>query len=89
MLLLQRSQKHYEIGLLYRYLGKWKEKVIRVETLEQRAELFSKEADFRVLFRSWRQWKLNTALLHKSQIMSRRIEHRIVASALTRWKARM
>ena len=89
MLLLQRAQKHYEIGLLYRYLGKWKEKVIRVESLEQHAEMFLKEADFTVLDRFWRQWKLNTVLQHQSQIMLRRVECRIVANALGKWKTRM
>ena len=89
VLLLQRAQKHYEIGLLYRYLHKWHEKVVRLEFLEQRADMFLKEADFKVLDRLWHQWKFNTVLRHKYQIMGRRVESRIIANALDKWKSRM
>ena len=89
VLLLQRAQKHYEIGLLCRYFSKWQEKVVLLEALEQRADIILKEADFRLLDRLWHQWKFNTALRHKYLIVARRIESRILADALNKWKTRM
>jgi protein SFI1 len=89
MLLLHRAQRHYEIGLLYRSLGKWQEKIARVKSLEQHADIFLKETDLKVLDRLWHLWTFNTILRHKFQVMARRVENRIIADALDKWKTRM
>jgi len=89
LLLLQRAQKHYEIGLLCHFFSKWQEKVVRLESLEQRADMFVKQADFKLLDRLWYQWKFNTSLQRKYLIMTRRVDTRILADALDKWKTRM
>ena len=88
-MLLQRAQRHYEIGLLHRFLGRWQEKVVRLESLEHHVDMFLKEAAFKSLDRFWYQWKLNTVLRRKHLIMAQRVENRILADALDKWKAQM
>jgi protein SFI1 len=89
LLLLQRAQKHYEVGLLSAVSVDGKKRLLELESLEQRADMFLKEADFKLLDRLWHQWKFNTVLRRKYLIMARRVESRILADALDKWKTRM
>src|SRR6266545_4258219 len=82
VLLLHRAHRHYEIGLLYRSLSRWKGKSNRLISLERDADDFAKETEFRLTYHCWEQWKRTTILRHKSLVVARMVDARITADTL-------
>lgn len=86
VLLLHRAHRHYEIGLLYRSLSRWKGKSTRLISLARDADVFAKETEFRLAYRCWEQWKRTVVLRHKSLRVTRIVDARIMADTLDRWR---
>lgn len=89
VLLLHRAHRHYEIGLLCRFLNQWKVKWINLDTLERVANNFVNNADFRKVNRFWYQWKRATTLKHRVSVMTHKVDGRLIVNAFDRWRNRM
>ena len=89
VLLLRRAHRHYEIGLLYRYLNLWKVKHADLDTLARVANNFASNADFRNVNRFWHQWKRATTLEHKARFITRKVNCRLLVNANDRWRNRL
>jgi len=89
MLLLSRAHKHYELGLLFRFLPLWKNKLRQIDALEVIAEEHAQLANVRTLARLWHQWKQHTSLQTQEAMLAQRVNCRIMSEAFDSWRSRM
>ncbi|KAF9532236.1 Sfi1 spindle body protein-domain-containing protein [Crepidotus variabilis] len=88
-LLLRRAHHHYEIGLLFRFHNRWREKLIQISLMDQKADLFSQNASLKIVDRSWDRWRSIAVLCHRETILAQKVNNRIVETAFNLWRKHM
>ncbi|KAJ3505555.1 hypothetical protein NLJ89_g7354 [Agrocybe chaxingu] len=88
-LLARRAHEHYELGLLSRSLSRWRQRLVRIDHLDNVAEEFSRKTALKTVVRCWHYWRDSTVLKHQGAIVSQRVDCRIMAEAFDFWRNRM
>lgn len=87
--LSHRADKHYQTTLLARHHGRWKGRLIELDNLDVIADDFSEHIYLKSLKLSWNLWKQAASLRRDQNIITQRVDCRIVATAFDLWRKRM
>ncbi|PPQ78073.1 hypothetical protein CVT25_015607 [Psilocybe cyanescens] len=87
--LSHRADKHYQTTLLARHHGRWKGRLIELDNLDVIADDFSEHIYLKSLKLSWNLWKQAASLRRDQNIITQRVDCRIVATAFDLWRKRI
>lgn len=88
---LQRShhaESHYQLTLLSRCLFRWKTRIEQLDDLDVVADNFSRNIQLTSLKNFWDLWKHVTRLRHNENIMTRRVDYRVISTTFNLWRTR-
>lgn len=88
-LLLHRAHRHYELGVLFRYHNRWRERLVHTSSLDEKAENYAQNRILRIVNRSWDVWRRLTVLQTHEAVLIQQINRRITISAFGMWQRRM
>ncbi|KAF4614733.1 hypothetical protein D9613_003001 [Agrocybe pediades] len=85
---LSRADRYYQRNLLLRYQTRWKNKLTRLDDMDNMADHFSEETHIRTLHKFWYMWKQGMSLQHDERVITQRVDHRIMVATFQAWRAR-
>ncbi|KAJ7063252.1 hypothetical protein C8F01DRAFT_66538 [Mycena amicta] len=83
------AARHHMYSLVAQYFGRWKQKTVHLDRLDDRADEFSRVVDRGVLERCWYYWKHTSQLQIGYHIVADNVGLRVKTEVMDVWKRRL